>query len=328
MTKKVSWGMIGCGQIAVDKMLPAMRSADHAELVAVADPIAERRALTGADGYSDYRELLRDPRIEAVYIALPTGMHLEAVLAAAEAGKAILCEKPLGQSVAEVSQMTEAAARADVRLMTAYMSRFSDLFQQACRTLHSGAIGEITFVYANFSYTALNPYPPGAPGGWRWTDPLGGGPLLDIGVYLAFGLRELLGQTIETVNARAVNTVAPQQASVPDTNMAWFVTERGIPGLLAATFSHSECRISVYGTNGKLNLSDCFAQSPTGRLEVTIGGETTVTEASPALAHFDNYRRELEHFSKAILCDSAFQPDSAAALADARLLEMLKGSLA
>ena len=325
MTRRVRWGIIGCGQIAVDKMLPAMLAASNVELVAVADPIAERRALTGVEGYSSYHELLADPRIEAVYIALPTGMHLEAVLAAANAKKDILCEKPLGQSVAEVTQMLEAATQNGVRLMTAYMSRFSDLFQQACQTVRSGTIGEVTFTYANFSYLALGPYPPGAPGGWRWTDLNGGGPLLDIGVYLAFGLRELLDDQISTLNARAVHTIAPE-GSVDDTNMAWTLTTRGIPGVFAATFSHRECRIILYGTNGKLEISDCFAQVPSGRLEVTVAGKTTVTEASSSLPHFDNYRREVEHFSTAVLEHIAYQPDPVAALADAKLLEAMKGS--
>lgn len=78
----------------------------------------------------------------------------------------------------------------------------------------------------------------------RWTDFAGGGPLLDIGVYLAFGLHELLNDHICTVNARAVRTVAPEN-TVADTNMAWFMTSKGIPGMFAATFSHQECRIVV-----------------------------------------------------------------------------------
>ena len=325
MTQRVRFGMIGCGQIAVDKMLPAMRAANNVELVAVADPILERRHLTGEKGYSRYQDLLSDPNIEAVYIALPTGMHLEAVLAAANAKKAILCEKPLGQSLTEVAQMIEAAERNGVRLMTAYMSRFGDVFQQACAALRKGMIGDVTFVYANFSYPALEPYPPGQAGGWRCTDPLGGGPLLDIGVYLAFGLRELLDQAITSVNAHFVRTVAPDAGLVPDTNMATFVTAGGIPGVFAATFSHKECRIIVYGTKGRLELSDCFAQIPSGRLEVTVGSEKTLTEASSSLPHFDNYRREIEHFSSAILCNSDYQPNPAAVLADTQLLEALKG---
>jgi D-xylose 1-dehydrogenase (NADP+, D-xylono-1,5-lactone-forming) len=326
MKKRVRWGVLGCGQIAVDKMLPAMQAAQNVELVAVADPLAERRNLAGVDGYASYQELLADPRIEAVYIALPTGLHLEAVLAAASAGKAILCEKPLGQSVSEVTQMMAAAEHHKVKLMTAYMSRFGDVFQQACHALHDGAIGEVTFVYANFSYLALGPYPLGAPGGWRWTDPVGGGPLLDIGVYLAFGLRELLNQSIYTVNAKTVNTVAPPEAAVADTNVAWFVTDEGIPGVFAATFSHQECCLMIYGTRGRLVLRDCFAQKPTGTLELTVDGKTTVTEAAPDLPHFDNYRREVEHFSEAILTGSPYQPDAEAVLADTVLLDALKGT--
>ncbi len=322
--KKVRWGIIGCGQIAVEKMLPAMLAADNVELVAVADPLQERREMTGIEGYSSYQELLTDPRVEAVYIALPTGMHLEAVLAAAAANKAVLCEKPLGQSVAEVTQMVEAAERNGVRLMTAYMSRFGDIFQQACETLRSGAIGTVTFTYANFSYPALEPYPIGAPGDWRWTDPTGGGPLLDIGVYLAFGLRELLGEHVCTVNARAVRTVAPDNA-VADTNMAWTISLGGIPGVFAATFSHQECRIIVYGTNGRLDITNCFAQKPSGRLEVTVGQNTTVTQANSSLPHFDNYRREVEHFSSAILNDAPYHPNPAEVLADMKLLDAMKG---
>ncbi len=143
-------------------------------------------------------------------------------------------------------------------------------------------------------------------------------------MYLAFGLRELLNDHICLVNPRAVRTVSPEN-TVADTNMAWFVTSKGIPGVFAATFSHQECRIVVYGTKGKLEISDCFAQVPSGRLEVTIGQETTVTEASSSLPHFDNYRREIEHFSNAILNDSPFQPSPADALTDAKLLEALKG---
>jgi D-xylose 1-dehydrogenase (NADP+, D-xylono-1,5-lactone-forming) len=327
MKKRVRWGVLGCGQIAVDKMLPAMRAAHNVELVAVADPQLQRRNLAGVDGYASYQELLADPRVDAVYIALPTGMHLEAVLAAATAKKSILCEKPLGQSVSEVSQMLAAVKQHQVKLMTAYMSRFSDIFQQACKALQTKVIGDITFVYANFSYPALDPYPLGSPGGWRWTDSKGGGPLLDIGVYLAFGLRELLEQSISTVNAHSLDTVAPPEAAVRDTNLAWFVTERGIPGVFAATFSHQECRIMIYGTSGRLVLTDCFAQSPTGKLEITLGDKTTVTEAAADLPHFDNYRREIEHFSEAILSDTVYQPDANAVLADTVLLEALKGTL-
>src|SRR5689334_17589307 len=104
----IRWGVIGCGQIAVDKSIPGLLHAEGARLVAVADPLPARRALATtlaaarvtADVrvYADAADLLADANVEAVYISLPTGMHADAVAMAARAGKAILCEKPLGRS--------------------------------------------------------------------------------------------------------------------------------------------------------------------------------------------------------------------------------------
>lgn len=331
-TRQLRWGMIGCGQIALDKSLPALLAVPEARLVALADPLEERRALacalTGAlpvKEYADYHDLLADPDVDAVYIALPTGMHAEAVLAAATAKKNILCEKPLGRSAAESSIMIQAAADNNVALMTAYMSRFGETYQKAKALLAEGAIGQVTFVYANFSYPALGPYPPGAPGGWRWTDPDGGGPLLDIGVYLAFGLRELLGDRIARIGAFSCDTVAPGGLPNADTTVAWFQTASGIPGAFAATFSHAECRIVFYGTDGQLDLSKCFSQRPTGHL-VCKGKQTLelITDVSDSFPHFENYRREFEHFTRALLSNTPFSPSPEETLADALLLDALK----
>lgn len=334
MKNKLHWGIIGCGQIALDKSLPALLAVPDAQLVALSDPLAERRALArGITGelpvkeYSDYRDLLANPDIDAVYIALPTGMHAEAVLAAAKAKKAILCEKPLGRSAAETQAMVQAASDNGVALMTAYMSRFGDTYQKAKELLAEGAIGQVTFVYANFSYPALGPYPPGAPGGWRWTDPDGGGPLLDIGIYLAFGLREILGDRIARLGAFSCDTVALKVPGLPnrDTTVAWFQTASGIPGAFAATFAHAECRIIFYGTDGQLDLSKCFSQRPTGHLVCT--GKRPfelITEVSETRPHFTNYQREFAHFTQALLTNTDFFPTPEETLADALLLDALK----
>ncbi len=332
MKNKLHWGIIGCGQIALDKSLPALLAVPDAQLVALADPLAERRALArGITGelpvkeYADYHDLLADPDIDAVYIALPTGMHSEAVLAAAAAKKAILCEKPLGRSATETQTMVQAASKNGVALMTAYMSRFGDTYQKARELLANGAIGQVNFVYANFSYPALGPYPPGAPGGWRWTDPDGGGPLLDIGIYLAFGLRELLGDRIAKVGAFSCDMVAPEGLPNRDTTVAWFQTAKGIPGAFATTFSHAECRIVFYGTDGQLDLSKCFSQRPTGHVLCTgkhpFELTTDISETRP---HFENYRREFAHFTHALLNNTDFSPTPEETLADALLLDALK----
>ena len=336
MPPTIRWGAIGCGQIAVDKSLPGLLAARGAQLVAVSDPLQARRELalelagkagvSGVRGYETGTALLADPNLDAVYIALPTGMHADAVVEAARAGKAILCEKPLGRSAKEVRAMVLAARENGVALSTGYMSRFSDVFQTGARLLREEAIGQVTFVSAHFSYHCLKYYPPGKPGGWRWTDSEGGGPLLDIGVYLAFCIREMLGERIARISVLGCNTMAPPEAAIPDTTAAWFQTESGVPGTFVTTFSHYECRVVFYGAKGTLSIERPFNQTPGGRLELKSEDRNLVldTENDKELAHFDNYRREFEHFSQALLCKTPHQPSVEDVLTDALLLDALK----
>jgi len=299
----IRWGVVGCGQIAVDKSLPGLLSAKRAKLVAIADPLEPRCALTldlakqaglkSVRSYADAAGLFANADVDSVYICLPTGQHAAAVSTAAESKKAILCEKPLGRSAAEVCRMIQAAKHAGVPLMTAYMSRFGDVFQEAKRLLAENRIGQVTFVSANFSYTCLVPYPPGKPGGWRWTDAEGGGPCLDIGVYLAFGIREMLDDRIARVGACQVNTIAPKDVPTHDTTMAWFQTAEGVPGTFVTTFSHNECVITFYGTEGRLDVHGCFSQKPGGRLECHAGNFHYIGD----LSHWNRTCRRLMSLS-------------------------------
>ena len=144
-------------------------------------------------------------------------------------------------------------------------------------------------------------------------------------MYLAFGIREILDDRIARVSALQCNTVAPKEAAIHDTTVAWFQTQRGIPGTFTATFSHAECTMTFYGTRGRLDVQRIFSQSPTGRIECTAGDfhhvqETTLTPDRP---HFDNYRREFEHFSQSLLKGTAFRPSPDEVLNDALLLDAL-----
>lgn len=334
-TRAIRWGVAGCGQIAVDKTIPALLAANGAQVVAIADPLPERRelalALAAAAGavvesYDTDVDLLANADVDALYIAMPTGLHAGAVQAAAAARKAILCEKPLGRSPSEVASMVRASTEAGVKLSTGYMSLFSDVFQKAAELIRAGEIGRVTFVDAHFSYPCMGPYPPGQPGGWRWTDPDGGGPLLDIGVYLAVGIRELLGDRVSRVAPLNCDTVAPPEAVVADTTTATFATEGGVPGVFTATFSHSAHHLNVYGERGNLMLTDLFTQNAGARLELTRDGGVPHfmdTREEPSLAHNDNYRREFEHFSRALLDGTAHRPSPMDVLEDALLLSTL-----
>jgi len=168
--KTVGWGVIGCGQIACEKTIPGILKSASARLVAAADVRPERLKVVGelepgVRPYEDYTGLLDDDEVEAVYVAVPTGVHREVVLDVARARKHILCEKPLAFSASEAREMVAAAASSGVRLMTAYMSRFGDMYRKAATLLREKRLGTITLVNANFSYDAVRWYPPESPGG-------------------------------------------------------------------------------------------------------------------------------------------------------------------
>ena len=329
--RRVGWGVVGCGQIACEKTIPGILKAGSARLVAAADVLPERLdVVRGLEPdvrtHEDYHRLLGDDDVDAVYVALPTQIHDQAVLDAADAGKHILCEKPLAVSAAVARSMVEAAASNGVRLMTAYMSRFGDLYQKAAGLLRENRLGTITLVNANFSYDAVKSYPPESPGGWRWTDPTGGGPLLDVGIYLVFAIRELLDDRFARVCAGS-GSVRAKGGPQNDSFVAWFRTRRGVPGLLSATFTHEEQRLSILGERGRLTLRDVFAQNPTGRLECRTD-ELSIDESVDvrAVDHFEHYTREVEHFSTAILSGSEHVPSAAGALHDMQVIDALKES--
>ena len=326
---KVKWGVIGCGQVSVDKTIPAIVSATNAELEAVSDTRPERLQLVrqhveDVKTYADSGELLASAGIDAVYVALPNSFHCPVTLEAARRGKHILCEKPLAVEADEARRMIDACRDSGVKLMTAYMARFGDVFTQAKRALENGRLGRITMINANFSYGAHRFYTPDKDGFWRWTGKRAG-PLLDAGVYLAFTIRELLGSRPARVSA-GIWPVIPHRSEVSDTVVAWFALEDGTPGVMSTTYSHNESSVKIHGEMGSLALSNCFAQTPSGALNLRAGKDHVRFQAGAGVDHFEHYRREVEHFSDAILNHRDYRPAPEEALADMRFLDAVAES--
>jgi D-xylose 1-dehydrogenase (NADP+, D-xylono-1,5-lactone-forming) len=327
---QVKWGVIGCGQISVDKTIPAIVKATNSELAAVSDMCPERLRLVQQQvehvrTYEDSSELLASGGIDAVYVALPNSLHCPITLEAARHGKHVLCEKPLALDAGEARRMIDACRGSGVKLMTAYMARFGDVFIEAKRAVASGRLGKITMINANFSYAAHRSYTPDKPGFWRWTGKRAG-PLLDAGVYLAFTIRELLNGRLARVSA-GVWPVISHHSQVSDTVVAWFALEDGTPGVMSTTYSHDESSVTIHGETGSLILSNCFAQTPSGDLSFIAGKEQVRFQGGASGAdHFENYRREVEHFSDAILNQRDYRPAPQEALADMRFLDAVEKS--
>jgi predicted dehydrogenase len=178
----VSWGILGAADIAVHKVIPAMAEAEMCSVDAIASRSKERARQTAERlgiprSYGSYQDLLDDSDIEAVYIPLPNHLHLEWTLAAAAAGKHVLCEKPLAMSSADAQTMIDACDAAGVKLMEAFMYRLHPMWAEVRRLLEDGAIGEVVAIQSIFSYFNDDP------ADIRNIPEFGGGALYDIGCY-------------------------------------------------------------------------------------------------------------------------------------------------
>ncbi|HJY26661.1 MAG TPA: Gfo/Idh/MocA family oxidoreductase, partial [Pyrinomonadaceae bacterium] len=182
MADKVRWGVLGTAKIALTKVIPAMQQSEWSEIVAIAsrdfakaDESAERLQIPKA--YGTYEELLADDSIEAVYIPLPNHLHAPWTIKAAEAGKHVLCEKPIALNVAEARTLISVRDRTGVRIQEAFMVRTHPQWRETRRLIHSGEIGSLRSITGFFSY--FNPDPTNI----RNQLELGGGALMDIGCY-------------------------------------------------------------------------------------------------------------------------------------------------
>jgi predicted dehydrogenase len=214
----LNWGVLGPGFAASRALIPALQRVARAQVLAVASRDAARAARVAATfgiarSYGSYADLLADPEVDAVYIALPNHLHREWAERAAAAGKHVLCEKPLALDAAEAVAMAAAAERAGVQLMEAIMYRFHPRMVRLHELVASGALGEVRAIYAAFSFTLV------ATDTYRRYREMGGGALLDVGSYCVNAARWFGGGEPVEVQAMAEYD--------PDTGV-----ERALSGLL------------------------------------------------------------------------------------------------
>lgn len=201
--RPVRIGILGAARVAEYAMIEPARSEPSAELVGIAarDPeraraYADRHAIPHF--YDSYAALMSDPGIDLIYVATPPALHAELALRALEAGKHVLVEKPFAMTADEAAEVASAARAKDLFVAEAMHSRHHPLFSRLAEILRSGALGDIKSVSGVF----LAPIPRN-PDEFRWKRDLGGGALMDLGVYPLAWLRGLLGSEPEVVNAHA-----------------------------------------------------------------------------------------------------------------------------
>ena len=289
----VRYGLISTAQIALTKHLPAARGSKNSEIVAISSR-GEAKARVAADQhgipswYGSYEELLADPDLDAVIKPLPNSLHCEWTIKAAEAGKHVLCEKPLSVTVDEARRMIDSAKSNDVVLVEAFTHRWNPHMRTARRLIAEGAIGYVTGMDSSLTVSVTEPEGP-----TRYSKDLAGGTLMDGGCYAVYACRFALGA--EPI--RAAGMAYDSGGYGVETTFTGLLEFPG--GAIARVSSSFEqprrIELTVYGSEGRIIIPNMFDDS--GPLIVTQGDERRV-EATPAP---DRFRVQLEEFSNCVL---------------------------
>ncbi len=312
--KKVRWGVIGAGGIADRRTLPGMMLSKNSELVAVmeVDPARaeELRVKYGARlAYTDEYELLKNPDIDAVYIASPIQCHKDQALAAAKAGKHFLLEKPAAPTIEEGEEIVRAAKEAGVLAATGFMMRYHAFHQKIREMIANGDIGQVVSARAQ-----LTCWYPEIPGAWRQVKALsGGGALMDMGVH-CIDLVEYLtgGKTVRTCGFNETKTFS---YDVDDSSNILIRLDNGVTAYIDTHFNLPDdaafCRLEFYGTGGSILAEGTIGQVEGGHVKAVIspqsGGYNAQQDRSTAGAReltveFGNmYEKEISSFADSIL---------------------------
>jgi predicted dehydrogenase len=258
---KIRWGVLSTAKIGVEKVIPAMKRGDFCKVVAIASR-SEEKARAAAEkldlpkSYGSYEALLADPEIDAIYNPLPNDQHVPWSIKALEAGKHVLCEKPIGLSALEARKLADASEKyPNLKVMEAFMYRLHPQWKLAKELLKSGKIGTLKTIQTFFSYFNDDPH------NIRHDPAMGGGGLMDIGCYAISLSRWLFDHEPERVLAHV--EIDPEWKI---DRMASAILDFGHGG--SATFTCSMAvtayqSVQIIGTEGRIELSEVPFNAPT-----------------------------------------------------------------
>jgi predicted dehydrogenase len=320
---ELRWGILSTANIAQEKVIPGIRKGDRCRIVAIASRDGDRAAAVARRhgiprSFGSYEALLADPEVDAVYIPLPNHLHAEWTIAAARAGKHILCEKPLALTSAEAERMVAAAAGAGVLLMEAFMYRLHPSWVAVRELVAAGRIGRLVAVQSWFSYFNDDP------ANIRNVHEFGGGALLDIGCYNVNLSRLLFGGEPRRVEASSQRDPV---SGVDVLTSGILEFEGGVATFTCSTRAEDDQRVHIYGTEGRIVVEIPFNIPPDRptHVFVTKGGEPPVNPSTERLTFetADPYTVEAERFAAAVLDGSPIPVGPDDAVANLRVIERL-----
>jgi predicted dehydrogenase len=319
--RKIKWGLIGCGDISRKRIAPALLELASCELSAVSRASFDKaesfaREFGARSWYREWPELLADEEIDAVYIATPVHLHAAQAVAAAEAGKHVLCEKPLAMSAGECERMIAACEENRVRLGVAYYRHFYPVVGRIRNLLSEGLTGRPILAQMN-AFEKFDPSP-SHPRRWLLDRSLsGGGPMMDFGCHRIEVLLDLFGP-VKSCRSLLGNLLFDRE--VEDTATALFEFENGPQAVLCVTHAAQEPQdtLNIFGSDGSIHVA--ALNEGTVRIR-TEAGERTETHAP----HPNLHQPLIEDFARALLEGRAPLVDGRIGLEVARIEEEIYG---
>lgn len=315
---KVRWGQIGTARIGWEKVLPGMKQSEHAEIVGIcsrdlasAQEWANKLGLQKA--YGSYEAMLADPDIDAIYNPLPNHLHVPWSIKALEAGKHVLCEKPIAMSAAEAQTLVDASKRfPHLKIMEAFMYRHHPQWKTAKKLVDEGKIGELRTIHSFFSYYNDDP------NNIRNQADIGGGGLMDIGCYNISLSRFIFGGE----PGRVVSVVEYDPTLGTDRLVSGILDfGRGTSTFTCSTQLTPYQRVNIYGTTGRIEIEIPFNAPPDRPCKMWHQADGKIEEiVFPIL---DQYGAQGEAMSLAILNDTPVPTPLEDAVANMRVIEAI-----
>jgi predicted dehydrogenase len=300
--KKLGWAIVGLGSLSINQILPAFAKCEKSKVVAFvsghpdkANKLALRYGVSPKNiyNYQNYDSIKDNPDVDIIYIVLPNGMHAEYTVRGLQAGKHVLCEKPMANTPADCQQMIDAGKKADRKLMVAYRCRYEPYNREAIRLAQSGEMGKTQMIFADAGFKM------GDPTQWRLNKQLaGGGSMMDIGIYALNASRYLSGEEPAEVNAVTYTTPGdPRFREVEEHINFQLRFPSGILANCSSSYGYfHQSHFRVAGTEARFWLDPA---SWYGGLRMFIERDNIIEEKS--LPQVDHFAAEMDHMSECVM---------------------------
>jgi glucose-fructose oxidoreductase len=320
---KVNYAVVGLGHIAQVAVLPAFKNSANSELVALVSgddtklrTLAKKYKVEDTYRYHEYDACLFDENVHAVYIALPNRMHHEYVIRAAEAGKHILCEKPLAVTARDAREMIRAARHNGVKLMTAYRLHFDPANLRSIELIKSGKIGEPRYITSEFGHQVKET-------NIRAEAEEGGTPLHDLGIYCINAARYLMRAEPVEVFAMAASP-ARRLPEIEQTVTAIMRFPKDRIATFTCSFASGEIsNFRVIGDKGDLFLENPYEYTGEVTHHLTVNEKKKVWTSKAG----DQFAAELDYFSDCLITGRNPEPSGVEGLIDLQIIEALMESI-